>query len=69
MLKQYEILRRMDPARRAAMAFELSDNVRSLVEAGVRSRHPDWDVSLVNREVLRLMIGEELFQQVLPHMR
>ncbi len=61
MLKQIEVLRRLGPAGRAAMTFELSDNVRSLVEAGVRSRHPDWDTDTVNREVIRIMIGEDLF--------
>ena len=69
MLKQFEVLRRLGPAGRAAMTFELSDNVRILVETGVRSRHPDWGIGLVNREVLRLMIGEKLFQRVLPQMR
>ena len=65
MLKQYEVLRRIGPMGRAAMTFELSDNVRSMVEAGVRSRHPDWDTARVSREVVRLMIGEDLFRRVL----
>jgi hypothetical protein len=64
MLKQTEVLRRLGTAGRAAMTFELSDNVRSLVEDGVRSRYPDWDTPSVNREVVRLMIGEDLFQCV-----
>ena len=64
MRKQFEVLRRIGPAGRAAMTFELSDNVRSMVEAGVRSRHPDWDAVRVSREVVRLMLGEELFRRV-----
>ena len=66
MLKQDEILRRIGPCGRAAMTFELNDGMRSLVEAGVRDRHPDWDNEAVRREVLRLLVGEELFQQVYP---
>ncbi len=60
---QIQVLRRLSPARRLAMAFELSDNVRSLVEAGVRQRHPDWKDRAVEREVIRLMIGDDLFRQ------
>jgi len=63
--KQFEILRRLGPEVRAKMAFELSDNLRSLVEAGVRQRHPDYDEQKIKQEVLRLMIGEELFQRVI----
>ncbi len=61
--KQFEIWRQIDPADKAAMTFELSDNLRCLVEAGVRHRHPQWDDRIVKREVVRLMIGDELFQR------
>jgi len=64
--KQFEILRRLGPEVRAKMAFELSDNLRSLVEAGVRLRHPDFDEQRVQQEVLRLMVGETLFRQIYP---
>ena len=47
-----------------AMTFELSDNMRSIVADGVRHRHPQWDEPTVEREVLRLMIGDELFGEV-----
>lgn len=60
---QFRILRRMGPAGRAAMTFELSNNLRRLVEAGVRHRNPLWDERAVEREVIRLMIGDELFRQ------
>ena len=64
--KQFEILRRLGPEVRAKMAFELSDNLRSLVEAGVRLRHGDFDEQRVQQEVLRLMVGETLFRQMCP---
>jgi hypothetical protein len=60
---QIRALRRIGPGGRAAMMFELSDNLRSLVEAGVRHRHPRWDDRAVEREVTRLMIGDDLFRQ------
>jgi hypothetical protein len=61
---EVHILRRIGPTGRLAMMFELSDNLRSLVEAGVRHRHPDWDGQRVERDVIRLMIGDTLFQEV-----
>jgi hypothetical protein len=60
---QIQVLRRIGIEGRVAMTFELSDNVRSLVEAGVRHRHPNWDDRAVEREVIRLMLGDDLFQQ------
>ena len=60
---RFEVLRRIGLAGRLAMMFELSDNLRSLVEAGVRHRHPNWDDRIVEREVIRLMIGDDLFRQ------
>jgi hypothetical protein len=64
--KQFEILRRLGPDARLEMAFEMSDNLRSIVESGVRFRHPDYDEQEIQKEVLRLMIGESLFKQVYP---
>jgi len=62
--KQIEVLRRLDINGRAQMTFQLSNNLRRIVEAGVRYRHPDFDEQAVERQVLRLMIGERLFKQV-----
>lgn len=56
---EFRILRRLGPARRLAMALEMSDNTRAFVKAGVRDRHPDWDDRAVEREVIRLMIGDD----------
>jgi hypothetical protein len=64
--KQFEILRRLDAETRLKMAFELSDNLRSIVEAGVRLRHPEYDEQQINRQVIRLIIGEALFKQIYP---
>jgi hypothetical protein len=63
--KQVEVLRRMGLAGRAAMTFDLSDTLRQRVEAGVKHRHADWDSLSVEREVLRLMIGDDLFRRAI----
>ncbi|MEN6337721.1 MAG: hypothetical protein ABFE01_25995 [Phycisphaerales bacterium] len=60
---QRRILHRIGPAGRLAMMFELSDNLRQLIVAGVRYRHPQWDERAVERDVIRLMIGDTLFHQ------
>jgi len=63
--KQFEILRRLGPEVRLKMAFEMSDNLRQIVEDGVRDRHPGFDEKKVKLEVLRLMIGDKLYRQIL----
>lgn len=63
--KEFEILRKLGPLVRARMAFELSDSLRSIVEAGVRNRHPDFNEKRIRLEVLRLMIGDKLYNQML----
>ncbi|MEJ2702146.1 MAG: hypothetical protein P8Z79_06850 [Sedimentisphaerales bacterium] len=67
--KEFEILRKLGPEVRAMMAIEMSDNLRDIVEAGVRDRHPDFDQKKIDLEVLRLMIGDELYKQMLKDTR
>lgn len=64
-VKQFEILRQLGIEARAEMTFQLSDNLHQTVEAGVRYHHPDFDEKKVRLEVLRLMIGDKLYQQIL----
>ena len=61
--KQFEILERIGIEGRAEMTFELSDNVRQIVEAGVRLRHPEYNDAEVRREVLRITLGDELYRK------
>ena len=53
-------------AGRAAMAFELSDNLRAITESGVRMRHPDYTDDMVRLAAIRLAIGERLFREAYP---
>ena len=62
--KQIEILRRMSPQRRALKSFEISDNVRKNVMAGIRKMYPDFSDAQIANELLRRMVGDELFQRI-----
>ena len=62
---QFRVLRKIGIQGRARMTFQLSNNMRSTVEAGVRYRHPEYDERQVKREVVRLMIGDKLYRLVL----
>ena len=61
--RQNEILRRIGIAGRARMTFELGDNLRRIVEDGVRHRHPDWDNEAVRLRAIRLTLGKRLFEE------
>ncbi|AQQ70263.1 hypothetical protein SMSP2_00607 [Limihaloglobus sulfuriphilus] len=58
-LKQIEVLRKIGPQRRAEMVIELSDNLRSIVEAGIRNRHPEYTDQQVVQAVLSLVVDKE----------
>ena len=62
---QLQVLRRIGIEGRMKMTFQLGNNMRSTVEAGVRHRYPEYDDRQVRREVLRLMIGNKLYRLVL----
>ncbi len=61
-----EIIRRLSPNRRMELALQLSDVIRGVVADGVRNRHPEYDEEHVRLAVMRLMLGDELFQRVHP---
>jgi len=65
---QARVLRKIGIEGRARMTFQLSNNMRSTVEAGVRYRHPEYNERQVKREVMRLMIGDKLFKEVCRNM-
>jgi hypothetical protein len=63
---QFEIYRRMPPARRLELACRMSDSVRAVAADGVRQRHPDYAPDQVRLAVIRLTLGDELFRKVYP---
>ncbi len=60
----YAQLRLMTSSARLAQARRLSQRKRSVAEAGVRRRHPDYDDEQVRLAVSRLVLGKELFEAV-----
>ena len=62
---QVRVLRKIGIEGRARMTFQLSNNMRRTVEAGVRYRNPEYDDRQVQREVMRLMIGDKLYRLIL----
>jgi len=63
---QVEIFHRMPPGRRLELACRMSNALREVVAAGVRSRHPEYNEEQVRLAVLRLTVGEELFRKARP---
>jgi Rv0078B-related antitoxin len=61
---QRAIFRGMTGSERVAMAFEMSDAARSLTEAGIRHRHPDWTDQQVHDALLERLHGPELAGKV-----
>jgi hypothetical protein len=64
--KQMEVLGKLGPERRLEMMFELSDNLRELVKAGIRHRHPDYTPQQVIQAVLKLTLDKKLYDQIFP---
>ena len=55
--RQLELYRAAGPARRAAIAAEISEAVRDTTLAGVRRRHPEFSEAEVRDSFLRLVYG------------
>ena len=63
---QVQALRRMGPARRGALAVEMSQSARTLSLAGIRHRHPEYDDATARWALFRLLVGDELFRRAWP---
>jgi hypothetical protein len=57
--RQREAFRRMTPEERVALAAEMSDEIRSITEAGIRSRHPGYTDDEVRAELAMIVLGRE----------
>ena len=60
---QFAVWEKMGLEGRARMGFTLSENLRRLIETGVRQRHPDYTEQQVHLAAIRLVLGEALFAQ------
>lgn len=63
--KQFEILRRLTPQKRALISFEISDNIRQNVIAGIKKMHPDFTDTQIKKELLRRTVGDELSRKII----
>lgn len=54
---QAEIFRRMTPAQRLKLALEMTESMRNVALAGLRSRRPDLSEEELASELLRIMYG------------
>lgn len=54
---QQDIFRRMTTEERLRMALEMSESLRNVALAGLRSRRPDLNENELSRELMRIMYG------------
>lgn len=54
---QIEIFRRMTPEQRLRLALEMSESMRNVALAGLRSRRPELNEKELSNELTRIMYG------------
>jgi len=52
----------MDGAARVEIAAQLSEDVREVAAAGIRSRHPEYSPDQVRLALYRLLYGDDVFR-------
>jgi len=58
---QRAVHRRLGPARRAELAFEMSEEARRVSVAGLRARDPSLSAEEARARVLRQILGDALY--------
>jgi hypothetical protein len=59
---QFRILQAMSGERRLRIACDMTDFLRDLAKAGIRSQHPDW----TERQVILELLRRALWPKPLP---
>ena len=54
---QQDIFRRMTTEKRLRLALEMSESLRNIALAGLRSRRPELDADGLTRELMRIIYG------------
>lgn len=54
---QRDIIRRMTTEERLLLALKMSESIRNIALAGLRSRRPELDADGLSRELMRIMYG------------
>lgn len=61
--KQLNTLKKMGISARAEITFQLSYNVKTIVNAGIRQRHPDYSPDEITQAALSLIIDKNTLRQ------
>jgi hypothetical protein len=62
-MKQFDVLKKMDISTRAEITFQLSDNLRDIVQEGIRQRHLEYTQDQVVQATLSLIMDKEIVKQ------
>ena len=65
-LLQVAAHRALSPAERVDLAVAMSEDANAIAAAGIAARHPDYGDDLIEQALLRLRLGDELYQAVFP---
>ncbi len=65
-LVQHRIWRQMGGARRVELAVRMSEAARAIALDGIRARHREYSDEEAQSALLRLTLGDELFQAAYP---
>jgi len=63
---QIEKLRRMTPEKRLKLALQLIETEKKLLMEGIKKRHPEYKEKEIKLALIRILLGEELFEKVYP---
>jgi hypothetical protein len=61
---QHKALRKLGMAGRAAMTFQLGENLRSVSESGIRLHHPEYNEQKVAATIAERSLGRELARKL-----
>ena len=53
-----EILRKKTPQQRLAIAFDMWESARVMIQSNLQREYPDWSAEQVQQEVARRMRGK-----------
>ena len=63
---QLRCYRRMSGAEKVALAVQLSEDIRAVALAGIRTRHPEYSDREAWYALQRLLLGDDLFGRAWP---
>jgi hypothetical protein len=66
---QIEILKKMKPEERLKLSLQLFEAEKKLISEGINKRHPEYSKEEVKYALIKVFLGDELFEKVYPHTR